>query len=469
MIRKKAIYAPIKTIIRQANKEVIMDLDNFDESQREAITSPEDNVVIRAPAGSGKTTCAIEAIVNYRYNYINDKICAITYTRAAKAEMEQRLKQHGVYDVDVATIHAWSRSYIYEFATKHGETVRLLDEFDIAEILQNLCDEYLKYSNVHFINQYALRRYINEHKVDEKDERNKKTYEAIESRYVQYKREKGLYDFTDLPQYLYDLMVKYDEYITDINALFVDEFQDVDPIQIEVFKRVINTRKKFYIGDKWQSIYQFRSADGKAFDKLDGFTQYKLKYNYRSYQEIINYATTVYESTAPVINELVESEHHRDTPYIAKVLFSYPSSITCERGYGGKITVINPFNMVYRVCNEEESKTRCGEKMAYNIFKQYLADHPNVMILCRTNKQVNEIRKKTNLTADTIHQAKGLEYGDVLVIDSPITTSEDLNIAYVALTRAKNSLLVAPWEKMLAYITERNNNEILKQAFGGIE
>ena len=39
----------------------------------------------------------------------------------------------------------------------------------------------------------------------------------------------------------------------------------------------------------------FRGADGAVFTKLEDFDLYKLDYNYRSYQEIINYATTVYE------------------------------------------------------------------------------------------------------------------------------------------------------------------------------
>lgn len=438
-----------------------MDLSKFDDSQQEAITAPEDKVVIRAPAGSGKTTCAIEAIVNYRYNYINDKICAITYTRAAKAEMDQRLKQQGVYDVEVATIHAWSRNYIMEIAAKHHETVMLLNDFDINDILQNLSDEYLKYSNLRFINQYALRRYINEHRVDEKDSRNKRTYEAIEERYIDYKKEHGLYDFTDLPQYLYDLMEKYDEYITNIDALFVDEFQDVDPVQIEVFKRVINTRKKFYIGDKWQSIYQFRSADGEAFEKLEDFSQYKLRYNYRSYQEIINYATTVYSS----LERMLESCYGNDKPYISKVLACETSSIHCARGYGGKVQIVNPFNFVYTIKGDdpnEYTKVRYRSKDVNDLIKDFLNTHANVMILCRTNKQANKL-KEAKLAADTIHQAKGLEYENVIVVDSPVTNEEDINIAYVALTRAKNNLLVVPWVIMDNYI---DRSEIT-QAFGG--
>jgi superfamily I DNA/RNA helicase len=60
---------------------------------------------VRAPAGSGKTTVLLTAIAAYRYEHLNDRICAITYTRAARAEMESRLKEMGIYDVEVTTIH----------------------------------------------------------------------------------------------------------------------------------------------------------------------------------------------------------------------------------------------------------------------------------------------------------------------------------------------------------------------------
>ena len=86
------------------------DLDKLDNDQRKAVESivneSEKNVVIQANPGSGKTFTLTMAIGNYRYEYINDSICAITFTRAAKADMEDKLHQMGIYDVEVATIHS---------------------------------------------------------------------------------------------------------------------------------------------------------------------------------------------------------------------------------------------------------------------------------------------------------------------------------------------------------------------------
>ena len=80
-------------------------LDELDESQYKAVTSEANNVLLRAPAGSGKTTSLMNAIAAYRYEHVNDRICAITYTRAAREEMENRLKDMGINDIEVTTIH----------------------------------------------------------------------------------------------------------------------------------------------------------------------------------------------------------------------------------------------------------------------------------------------------------------------------------------------------------------------------
>jgi len=78
-------------------------------------------------------------------------------------------------------------------------------------------------------------------------------------------------------------------------------------------------------------------------------------------------------------------------------------------------------------------------------FKEFMSNRP--MILCRTNKQVKYINDAGYYEASTVHQAKGLEYKNVIVIDTTISCTEDLNIAYVALTRAQDNLFVVNWQQ----------------------
>lgn len=415
----------------QLNKDIEIQkmLDSLDVSQRAAVQDNSPNVVIRAPAGSGKTKSLLSAVINYRYENLNDRICAITFTRAARAEMEGRLREVGIYDIEVTTIHVWARNQLEYFADLYDFKIQILEEPRIKAILSEIVRQYLIRSKIKAVNINILYTYITGNKNMDITDNYRRTLNALEERYIMYKRENGLYDFTDYPLYLYDILNTYNETIHTIDALFVDEFQDVDETQFQVFEKV-EAHKKFYIGDLWQSIYQFRNADGKVFSKLKGFEEYKLKFNYRSYQEIIDYATTVYEALVDSV-DVYES-------YIASVGYSLPSKIQCSRGYGGWVSVINPDGE--GICWNNNCETTIEDQEAFDYIMQF-----NPMILCRTNKQVKAIQELGWNDVSTVHQAKGLEYDNVIVIDTTIQCGEDLNVAYVAMTRAKDRLLVINW------------------------
>lgn len=412
---------------------VQLELDELDNSQLAAVTTQAQNVLLRAPAGSGKTLSLINAIVNYRYENLNDRICAITYTRAARAEMEKRLADKGINDVEVTTIHVWARNLLDRYALKYGFKVKIMQEAQIKFILQDIVDEYLKHSKIKSVNIGILYSFITGNKNMDVSDSYKRTLVALENRYIKHKRDNYLYDFTDYPLYLYNVLNTFDETITGIDALFVDECQDVDEIQFEVFKKV-QAKKKFYVGDPWQSIFVFRGADGAVFDKLKDFSPFKLLYNYRSYQKIIDYASTVYQ-------ELYDSAINEETCYITSVMDKDESAITCARGEGGEVTIVNPFGR--SICFD-------ANNLSYKVdiihaFKNFMMKRP--FILCRTNKQVKYINDLGYFECSTVHQAKGLEYDNVIVVDTTISCLEDLNIAYVALTRAKDNLFVINWHQ----------------------
>lgn len=421
------------------NKDFTVDMNNLDQSQEAAVISDQPEIVIRAAAGSGKTHTLITAVAKHRYDYLNDRICAITFTRAARAEMKSRLEEMGIYDVEVTTIHVWARNMLDYFADKYDIKIRVLEENEIKSILQDIVKNYILRSKVRSVNINILYTYITGSKTMDITDNYRRTLNALEERYIQYKRSNGLYDFTDYPQYLWDVMTAYNEYINHIDALFVDEFQDVDKIQFKIFERV-NANKKFYIGDPWQSIYIFRSADGEVFNKLDNFELFKLKYNYRSFQEIIDYATTVYESAANCITD---------------VDFCRRSSVMCSRGYGGVVSVINAEGECFQFKDGDyEPNTYLTMK---NIYDDMFNGDAEPMILCRTNKQVRALQELGITNVSTVHQAKGLEYPSVVVVDMEIDEIEDLNVAYVALTRAKDSLLVTNWGYLENYLKKRNS------------
>ena len=326
-----------------------------------------------------------------------------------------------------------------EFGIKYDFKVRILEEGDIKTILEDIVENYRLRTGEGIknkINIGILYSYITGNKNMDITDNYRRTLAALEERYIQYKRDNVLYDFTDYPLYLYDVMCTYNETINNIDALFVDEFQDVDSTQFEIFKKV-NSNKKFFIGDSWQSIFVFRGADGAVFTKLEDFDLYKLGYNYRSYQEIIDYACSVYEELKPRVEDGYEC-------YITEVSFSEPSSIVCNKGYGGSVSIISGFGS--GVYFQNRINYYMDLKKIKEVFNKLIETNP--MILCRTNKQVKAIQESGYLNVSTVHQAKGLEYNNVIVIDTPIKSIEDLNIAYVALTRARDNVMVMGWNDL---------------------
>lgn len=292
--------------------------------------------------------------------------------------------------------------------------------------------------------------------VDEKIER---TFRTILGDYVKFKRQNKLYDFTDLPLYLLDVCQEYDERITDIDALFVDEFQDIDPVQLEVFNYV-DVYKRVYIGDPKQAIYAFRGACSSIFEEfhLPEWSWYTLSINYRSHQNIVDYAEAVYDKAKDLIDARLEYTSI-DFPAVIPT-----SPIQCAKGKGGTVMLINDMAGLKLVDGAWEEQTIEGTE-------HYIIDlvqSKNTQILCRSNKQVKKLKTFGIENVSTVHQAKGLEYDNVVLVDFPQDSEEELNIAYVAATRAKNNLAIVDWDLMLYYVSNMSvTEETKKSTIGG--
>ncbi|HEY1339247.1 MAG TPA: UvrD-helicase domain-containing protein, partial [Bryobacteraceae bacterium] len=128
---------------------------------------------------------------------------------------------------------------------------------------------------------------------------------AVVALYQQEKKRAGQLDFMDLLLYARDLL-RHDEARADLqrvyHRIFVDEFQDTDPLQAEIllllaagdpaerdWRRAIPAAGKLYlVGDPKQSIYRFRRADARLYRRIydglreSGVAQDELKTSTRS-------------------------------------------------------------------------------------------------------------------------------------------------------------------------------------------
>ena len=105
----------------------------------------------------------------------------------------------------------------------------------------------------------------------------------------------------------------------------VDEFQDTDPVQYEIFNRIYNLAEPhngtgiFLIGDPKQAIYSFRNADIYTYLKARRDTEgrhYNLAKNFRSSQAMVDSVNALFERAEELPAALfVQTEDDNQLPF----------------------------------------------------------------------------------------------------------------------------------------------------------
>ena len=396
----------------------------YNQKQLDAINSTEPQVVVIASPGSGKTLTMIGAIKKYLEEKANKSVVAITFTKKAAEDIQSKIFVSN-NNLSVATIHSWSLAELNKLSIKYQFRVKILAEDKIRKILKPFMEEY----KVHEKLEDSCYMYMMGTMNPDLHQNVRAKFDAIFKKYTDYKKSRYLYDFTDLPMYLNDILVEYKETIN-IGGLFVDEFQDVDPTQLEVFDKVV-ADKKFFIGDPDQAIYIFRGATKEVFNKLKDFKIYKLNDSYRSYQPILDLASCFKKQV-------------KDNWWINKTTYHYTDDMKAIRG-NGKGECQMYFDRRGRFSDMMIPGPTIAPK---DLLIEQLENNP-YQVLCRTNIEAKTLQKLGLKNAMTIHQAKGLEFKNVLLVDFEVQNEEDKNVAYVGLTRAKDRLLVSHYETLL--------------------
>jgi ATP-dependent helicase/nuclease subunit A len=130
--------------------------------------------------------------------------------------------------------------------------------------------------------------------------------EAFDSRYAEQKRYSNVLDFSDLEHMALAVLEDNDartEIQSSFDYLFVDEYQDISPIQDEILRRVSKPGSFFCVGDIKQSIYRFRSAEPEIFiNRLEQSSRsfdvqerrIDLNRNFRSAERVISLANYLF-------------------------------------------------------------------------------------------------------------------------------------------------------------------------------
>jgi DNA helicase-2/ATP-dependent DNA helicase PcrA len=305
----------------------------------------ESHFKVSAGPGAGKTYW----LVNHIKNVLNNsgqlsktrKIGCITYTNIAVETILERLGT-SAEQVEVSTIHSFLYKHIVKpyasfIATEYDLNVIDMDGHDEIQTSFNKISNWIEnhpnhsklkhpYTYNQLIklqnNKSALINWLesivckiapqtkninmganrsNAFYLDNNNSRkylNKNCLTILESDILNYKKlywKEGKLSHDDILFFSYNIIKKF-PFVTNVLAakfpyLFIDEFQDSNPIQVEIFK-ILGTNGSFIgvIGDVAQSIYGFQGADFKQFIEffLPGIKHYNLQENRRSSDEIID-------------------------------------------------------------------------------------------------------------------------------------------------------------------------------------
>ena len=295
-------------------------LENLNDQQREAVTSEQQNIMVLAGAGSGKTRVLVHKVAWQieAQQFSPSSIMAVTFTNKAANEMRSRIEElleHPSPEIWCGTFHSLSHRILRKF---HKEAnlapgFTILDSDDQLRIVKRLSKE-MNLDDAKFPprqSQWMINNWKDDGKrsKDVKDKGNFYT-QTVKDLYIKYEQacaHDNLVDFAELILLSYEIIVRNssirDYFFKRFDSILIDEFQDTNTIQYKWLQAVTAPKAKVTaVGDDDQSIYGWRGAkveNVKAFSKdFKDVHIIKLEQNYRSTNKILSAANTVIQNNS---------------------------------------------------------------------------------------------------------------------------------------------------------------------------
>ncbi len=295
----------------------MVQIQDLNQNQREAVLDDSKYLRIVAGAGSGKTRVLTMRIVHLiqEENVYPNKILAITFTNKAANEMKERIKdmlENEPSQPWISTIHSLCVRILREDIGCMGwpKNFTVMDADDQKTILKEAYKQFEIDANKYPFG--SLLDYISNNKgadITPKralelagDFSGDKTKAEVYEYYVKRQNDMYALDFDDLILWVVKLFKTYSEVLNKwqnrFSYIHVDEFQDIDKIQYKLIQQLTGPFNHLYVvGDPDQTIYTWRGADVNIimnFEKdFKGVKTIMLNENYRSTSCILNGANSV--------------------------------------------------------------------------------------------------------------------------------------------------------------------------------
>ena len=246
-----------------------MDFDPLPQ-QRLAIEAPLGPLLVVAGPGAGKTFCLI-ARINHLITvrgFAPTRICAVTFTNKAAEEIATRLREKigdRAEGVSRGTIHALCLAILRE----HAEAAALQKGFGVAD--EQYQRVILGRLGVHPERRSTLLTFFGRHRLQ--DYRLTPKDARLYREYAAYLARRNMLDFDDLITKTAALFRRRVDIADALAArwdyLLVDEFQDLNPVQYDILKRLAAPHDNFFaVGDDEQSIFSWTGADPYVLERF---------------------------------------------------------------------------------------------------------------------------------------------------------------------------------------------------------
>jgi DNA helicase-2/ATP-dependent DNA helicase PcrA len=381
----------IEQSITKCSEDELVNTISLSEQQKLIVQATDDNILVIACPGAGKTHTLISRYVNLvlKNNIKPESILLITFTKKAGQEMLHRLEDiiPTKLPYHVGSLHGLS----YRILQKYNNiNYTVLDEKDTNDLLKqetltilnsqdNLDPDEINMikTKISTIIDQTSTTYPLNFKLILKKHNLLKHNVVINQIYKAFNKRKKLENSVDFN----DLMIQFCEFLkspksqefrNDIKYIFFDEYQDINPIQnfiLGIFKSI---SKIMVVGDDAQSIYSFRGSSIKYIcnfpEEFIPNNKYFLVENYRSTPAIVNFCQNIIDKNLNQFEKKVNS---------------------VQQEYGIKPS-IHAFNSI--------TKQNTGQEEQYKwIVKDIIRKQQNgvslsnMVILARTNRALSNI------------------------------------------------------------------------------
>lgn len=446
------------------------------------------HTVVRARAGTGKTTTIVEALKHVPAGL---SVLMVAFNKKIAEELQSRVPE-GRVSIHVKTLHGFGFSALMSVRKVRLDQDRVRNHLRdknpewSGERIGALCKAVGLAKGMLASTAEEIDCIIDQFSIDVPEfARAAFCADAVET-LAWCKRDNGTCDFDDMVWLPVVLEIRVPAY----DRVFVDETQDLNKAQIELALRACKEGGRIIaVGDDRQAIYGFRGADERAMPALVERLAAKvlpLSVTYRCGRAIVDIAreiVTDYEA-APTNKEgevvhVGEEVMKRDAragdfiisranaPLIGLCLEFLKRGVRANiagRDVGASLlTIVNKAgtdDVVALIKHVDEwCAAECKRLAAKNPPRdsQPIEDRAEcINALCEGAKTVSEVRARieslfsdkddsARIMLTTTHKAKGLERERCWILTEtyrPRRSTEEANLWYVAVTRAKDSLFL---------------------------